>query len=54
MRDVDAGYDIKKIQHAMAHSSEAMTQHYQERHELPYETVEIEFTQEVIGGDFNG
>lgn len=51
---VDAGYDIKKIQHAMAHSSEAMTRLYQEGHELPFEAVEVQFTKEVIGGDFNG
>ena len=50
---VDAGYNIKTIQHAMAHSSEAMTRHYQEGHELPYETVEVQFTNEVIGGDFS-
>lgn len=49
---VDAGYDIKKIQHAMAHSSEIMTRHYQEGHELPYETVEVQFTAETIGGEF--
>lgn len=48
----DAGYNIKVIQHAMAHSSEEMTRLYQDGHELPYEPVEIAFTEEQIGGSF--
>ncbi|PSL13281.1 phage integrase family protein [Marinobacterium halophilum] len=48
----DAGFHIKTIQHAMAHSSEEMTRLYQEGHELPYEAVEIAFTEQQIGGDF--
>lgn len=48
----DAGYDIKDVQKAMAHSSEAMTKAYLEGHELPFEHVGIEFTEQQIGGSF--
>ncbi|SEG14004.1 tyrosine-type recombinase/integrase [Marinobacterium lutimaris] len=48
----DAGYDIKLVQHAMAHSSEEMTREYLEGHELPFEPVDIVFTEKQIGGNF--
>lgn len=48
----DAGYNIKAIQHANAHSSEAMTNLYKDDHDLPYEGVEISFTEGLIGGNF--
>lgn len=48
-----SGHDIKKIQHAMAHSNEAMTAMYQAHHELPFEEVEVVFDESMIGGDFS-
>lgn len=49
----DAGYNIKTIQHAMAHASEDMTRKYLDGHELPYEHVEVKFTEQDIGGGFS-
>ncbi|MGY8872165.1 MAG: tyrosine-type recombinase/integrase [Pseudomonadales bacterium] len=49
---LDAGYDIKAVQHAMSHSSEEMTKLYLQDHPLPFEKVDIEFTEEQIGGTF--
>ena len=48
----DAGYDLKKIQTAMAHEDESTTRSYLAEHHLPYEDVEVVFTKELIGGDF--
>ncbi|WP_053982244.1 tyrosine-type recombinase/integrase [Marinagarivorans algicola] len=45
-----AGFDIKVIQHAMAHSDETMTAMYQASHEMPFEDVKVIFTNEMIGG----
>lgn len=47
-----AGYDVKQIQHSMAHSDEAMTLMYQANHEMPYEEVGIVFDEEMINGRF--
>ena len=48
----EAGYDIKVVQHAMAHSSEEMTKAYLEGHQLPFEQVDVQFTEKDIGGNF--
>lgn len=48
----EAGYDIKDVQHAMAHSSEEMTEAYLVGHDLPYDQVAITFTEKEIGGSF--
>lgn len=48
----EAGYDIKVVQHAMAHSSEEMTKAYLEGHQLPFEEVNVQFTEQDIGGNF--
>lgn len=48
----EAGYDIKIVQHAMAHSSEEMTKAYLEGHQLPFEEVDVQFTEKDIGGTF--
>lgn len=48
----EAGYDIKIVQHAMAHSSEEMTKAYLEGHQLPFEKVDVQFTEQDIGGSF--
>lgn len=47
-----AGFDLKTIQHAMAHSDEAMTLMYQGNHDLPFEEVGVVFTEKMIGGSF--
>ena len=47
-----AGYEIKSIQHAMAHENEATTRGYQDAQELPYEQVPIIMTAELLGRDF--
>ena len=47
-----AGYDLKVIQHAMAHEDESTTRGYQDEHELPYEQVPIIMTTELLGRDF--
>ncbi len=46
----NAGYDLKVIQHAMAHSDINMTRMYQAGHELPYDNVEVIFTEEMLAG----
>ena len=48
----EAGYDIKEVQHAMAHSSEEMTKAYLEGHDLPFEQVNVQFSEKEIGGSF--
>lgn len=49
---VKAGYEIKSIQHAMAHENEATTRGYQDEEELPYEQVPIIMTSDLLGRDF--
>ena len=48
----DADYDLKKIMHAMAHTTEDITKLYQECHQLPFDAVEIQFNEDDIGGNF--
>lgn len=48
----EAGYKIDLIQEAMAHSDKSQTLLYQANHNLPYEEVDIEFTEKMIGGKF--
>ncbi len=48
----DAGYQKKSIQLASSHSSEDVQNIYLEDHELPYNTVDIAFTADQIGGEF--
>lgn len=45
-------FDTKLIQQAMAHSDEALTLMYQAHHDLPYDDVEVQFTEGMIGGEF--
>lgn len=49
---LDAGYELKVVQHAMAHENENTTKVYQDEHELPHDQVAIVFTKELLGGDF--
>ncbi len=49
---VDAGYDIKTIQGVMAHESDVTTKDYLDGHQLPFDQVDIVFTEEMIGGSF--
>lgn len=48
----DAGHRLSEIQMVMAHEREETTKGYQEGHELPFDPVEVVFTQEMIGGEF--
>lgn len=48
----DAGYNVKEIQSVMAHESEATTRAYQEGHSLPFDTVGVVFTEDMVGGSF--
>lgn len=48
----DAGYDLKSIQRAMAHEDDSTTRAYLQEHQLPYESVSVVFTEEMIGGTF--
>lgn len=48
-----AGYDIEKIQHAMAHSDKSQSLMYLANHELPFEDVAVTFDSKMIGGDFS-
>ena len=48
----DAKCHPDQIKQANAHSSIETQKTYQEGHELPFETVQIQFTAEQIGGDF--
>ena len=48
----DAGYTIKDIQSVMAHESEKVTIGYQEGHALPFDSVGVVFTEDMVGGVF--
>ena len=48
----DAECHPDQIKQANAHSSVEVQKIYQEGHELPFETVQIQFTADQIGGDF--
>ena len=49
---LDAGYELKDVQHAMAHENENTTKVYQDEHDLPFQEVPIIFTKDLLGGDF--
>ncbi|GAB3099912.1 hypothetical protein GCM10027217_18610 [Pseudomaricurvus hydrocarbonicus] len=49
----EAGYDIKAIQSAMAHSDAAQSLMYLGNHDLPYEEVQVKLTADQIGRDFS-
>lgn len=48
----DAGYKLQEIQHAMAHENPNTTKLYQEEHSLPFTSVDVVFTENMIGGSF--
>ena len=48
----DAECHPDQIKQANAHSSVEVQKIYQEGHDLPFETVQIQFTADQIGGDF--
>lgn len=48
----DAGYKLPEIQHAMAHENPNTTKLYQEEHSLPFTSVDVVFTEDMIGGQF--
>ncbi len=45
-------FDTKSIQQAMAHSDEAITRMYQAQHDIPFEEVNIYFSESMISGMF--
>ena len=49
----DAGYAVEEISHASSHSSIGVTKDYMDGHKLPFDSVNIQFTAEQIGGCFN-
>lgn len=49
---LDAGYDIKDVQKAMAHEDESTTMIYLDEHTLPYDQAPVMFTKDLLGRDF--
>lgn len=47
-----AGYDLKQIQALMAHTDESVTMLYQSGQELPYLRIEMQLTDDALGGAF--
>ena len=48
----DAGYDVKEIQGVMAHEDDKVTRGYMEGHQLPFDSVGVVFTEDMVGGKF--
>ena len=48
----DAGYQVGQIQQVMAHGDERVTLGYQEGHQLPFDSVSVVFTEDMVGGQF--
>ncbi len=49
---LEANYSREQIQTANAHSSVEVQKVYQDGHELPYSQVDIQFSEQVVGGNF--